>query len=518
MDQESKYKECKKRNEQQLLNLGKLGNPTTYGHTTHTRMQIEQKQIAVKEVKRKQSCYQSIKQAQSHNQQQQQELLVDELHPKSPLTLISGRRDLTQLLPTTPEMICKKLELYIKRQYERQAFINEKEILQVRQLINRLPEKHDKQQAHQMVDALLRQLQNVSVDKAKYEYKIRDTAEYKEIERYEMAQRAKIRELLQRKDDLERETKDAETNLIRRIRELYADPVVQSAIAKNIRIKAANHQVDAELETLKAQAETLIDNIESSKEAEAPINKETKMQDIEEKTLKIVEHLNSLIHANEKGNDAIRNDRVQVKLENRESLEQLLDDIKKEKVRLQLERLNMHKPSMNPPDSASDATTIKNALSPYTSISITEALSEIVNIVDSVNYFSEKSVENICADIRTTLEKLAKKWEASLEKQNISIIQDIPECHDGIDNVIQSVDALREHIEHTEQQYIQEQQAILKAKMDTAEQVNIELEKARSLLDERASIKHVGKEYEIQSKNFSEWLDYLEMDANNADV
>ncbi|KAI8640107.1 hypothetical protein BD408DRAFT_484347 [Parasitella parasitica] len=467
MDQESKYQECKKRNEQQLLKIRKLES-----QIAHTRMQIEKRQNAVQEIKRKQTHFQSTRQA--HLQDQS---LANEMHPKSVLALVGGRRDLTQLLPTTPEMVCKKLELYIKRQYERQTFINHTEISQLRQLISRLPEKHDKHQANQMVDSLLQQVKNVRVDKAKYEYKIVDKAEYREIESYKSAQTEKIHELLQRKDDLERETKDAETNLIRRIRELHVDPVVQSAIAKNIRIKAANHQVDAELQSLTSQADELIKNIESSKQSETPVNREATIQEIEKKTLKILEHLNSLASANEKGNDVIRNNRVQVKHENRETVEQLLDDIKKEKVRLQLERLNMHKAKADPLDNASDAATIKNALSPYTSISITEALSEIVNLMDSVNYLSKKPVEDVCTDIRITLEKLAKKWEASLDKQNIPIPQDIPECHDGIDNVIQSVDALRDdalvldHIEHTEQQYIQEQQLKLKAKMDTTEEV-----------------------------------------------
>jgi len=83
--------------------------------------------------------------------------------------------------------------------------------------------------------------------------------------------------------------------------------------------------------------------------------------------------VNGLIQANETGNAAIRDNRVQMKDENRETIEQLLDDIKKEKVRLQLERLQTHKPSKSTTTSSDDrafhdATIIKNTLSPYTSI------------------------------------------------------------------------------------------------------------------------------------------------------
>lgn len=81
-----------------------------------------------------------------------------------------------------------------------------------------------------------------------------------------------------------------------------------------------------------------------------------------------------MIHANETGNNAIRDGRVQVKDENKETIEHLLDGIKKEKVRLQLERLQPFKPNNKTTTSPSDnhaledATIIKDTLSPYTSI------------------------------------------------------------------------------------------------------------------------------------------------------
>lgn len=134
-----------------------------------------------------------------------------------------------------------------------------------------------------------------------------------------------------------------------------------------------------------------------------------------------------------------------------------------------------------------------------------EALSEIVDTLESVSYLSEESVENVCTDIRETLDRLAKKWESSLNKQHIPIPQDIPEVHDGIDNVIQSVDALRgknehnfkwdvfginncylsDHLEHTELQYIEQQKAKLKEKMDMAQQIEGELQTAQEYLHER---------------------------------
>lgn len=190
------------------------------------RTQIDTRKSSIHNIKRKQIQYKRTKQKQLHI-----EPISNELKVTSSSVMVSGRRDLTQLLPTTPEMICKKLELYIKRQFEKQQFINATEISQIKQLINRLPEKHDKRQSNQMVDLLLCQVKDMGVKKEKYDYKVLETQEYKEIEKYESTQKIKIQQLSKRKEDLEIETRDAETNLIRRIRELHADPAVQSAIA-----------------------------------------------------------------------------------------------------------------------------------------------------------------------------------------------------------------------------------------------------------------------------------------------
>lgn len=55
----------------------------------------------------------------------------------------------------------------------------------------------------------------------------------------------------------------------------------------------------------------------------------------------------------------------------------------------------------------------------------------------------KESVVELCLEIRETLEKLVEKWGASLSDQEIQIPSDVPVYHDGIDNVIQSIDAIR---------------------------------------------------------------------------
>lgn len=63
-------------------------------------------------------------------------------------------------------------------------------------------------------------------------------------------------------------------------------------------------------------------------------------------------------------------------------------------------------------------------------------------MIDSVNSLSRNSVVNLCADIRVQLENLVDKWDTSLDKQKIPRTEELPSDYDGIDTVIQSVDAL----------------------------------------------------------------------------
>ncbi|KAL9539154.1 hypothetical protein MBANPS3_010433 [Mucor bainieri] len=534
MDHKSKFYQCKRRNEQKLIDIQSLES-----RVRQARAQIEAKKSSLDELRRKQAQYRRTQPEQAQHQP-----TANRPDASNPSTLLRRRRDLTQLLPTTPDMICKKLEFYIKRQFEMQKFISEAEISQVKHLIDRLPEKHDKQQTHRMVNTLLQQVKHIQKPDD-HVFKILETKEYKDIQTSASKQKQEIEQLTERKVDLELKIRESESALIQRIREVHVDPVVQSAVAKNIRIKAAAQQVDVELQSLMNQADALAENITSSKEFQAPADKESVMKECETKIAKAIETLRSLMHANETGHDAIRNNRVQVKDENRDKIEQLLDGIKKEKVRLQLERLqpfkSSNRTSTSPLDdhTLEDATIIKKTLSPSTSISLGEALSEVVNMLESVDYLSKENVENLCTDIRETLDKLVKKWESSLQKQHIPIPQDIPEVHDGIDNVIQSVDALRsnykddflsesafsqnafstiDHLEHTELQYIEEQKLKLKEKMDMLASIEGEMKTAQEYLHERSLINQVGKEYEIDSKNFKEWLERLEVDSEDNQV
>lgn len=191
----------------------------------HTRAQIEAKKNSVEALRQRQAQYRSAPPTPSQKQPPS-----NRSDAASPSMLHRRRRDLTQLLPTTPDMICKKLEFYIKRQFEMQKFISGAEISQIKQLIDRLPEKHDKQQTHRMANALLHQVKQLRKPQA-CTFHILETTEYKDIETFASKQKQDIKQLTERKDELELNMREAESALIQRIRQVHVDPVVQSAVA-----------------------------------------------------------------------------------------------------------------------------------------------------------------------------------------------------------------------------------------------------------------------------------------------
>lgn len=66
-----------------------------------------------------------------------------------------------------------------------------------------------------------------------------------------------------------------------------------------------------------------------------------------------------------------------------------------------------------------------------------------LNYKKKVDNLEKTSIVNVCSDIRKTLEDLIEKWSSLLNKRDVSLLNTLPENHDGIDNVIQSLDAIR---------------------------------------------------------------------------
>lgn len=61
-----------------------------------------------------------------------------------------------------------------------------------------------------------------------------------------------------------------------------------------------------------------------------------------------------------------------------------------------------------------------------------------------MNDLEKINIVEVCVDIRKTLESLLEKWSSSLDKQDVSVLTKVSDHnHDGIDNVIQSINAIR---------------------------------------------------------------------------
>lgn len=92
---------------------------------------------------------------------------------------------------------------------------------------------------------------------------------------------------------------------------------------------------------------------------------------------------------------------------------------------------------------------------------------------------------SLCGDIRVQLEKLVDKWNASLDKHQIEIMEGLPANHDGIDSIIQSVDTLTAYIQNKELSYIAEQEEKIESKLIVTDKIENEIETAQHSLDQR---------------------------------
>jgi hypothetical protein len=162
-----------------------------------------------------------------------QKLLREETPKNTPIETrpsFTGKHDLTQLLATTPDLVCKKIELLIQQRISTQDALNLQELEHINHLIARLP----MDQVDQFVSSLLQQLKSETKtiqlpDKQYYEFRQNIEDQQKVIE-YHSNQKQRANDLKQKKDQLELETREAEIRLVRRVRELYADRAVQSAL------------------------------------------------------------------------------------------------------------------------------------------------------------------------------------------------------------------------------------------------------------------------------------------------
>ncbi|KAI9486334.1 MAG: hypothetical protein EXX96DRAFT_548688 [Benjaminiella poitrasii] len=517
LDHKRKYLECKQRNETQLLKIRELES-----RISKIQQQIKNKKKTLSGIKEKESQYN--RQLREHQRKYQketenEETVLDHDFSEEPEYSI-GKRDLLQMVPTTPEIILKKTMSLIEQQYNEQEPISSENTTQIKVLLDRLP-KEQNEFWNGYIEQWIREAGKITVlEKDGIEnkfYNFDQQQQRQKILRHYSKQIETIQELLKRKTQLELETREAEMNIVRRIKELHSDPNVQSALIKNVRVKAAHQQANVELQSTINQIEDMVKNIKE-------IQNNSNMDDMKSYMSYIVNELDkkqvavqSLLSTNNELREVLIGKTLQQQGRQQVNYEDLLKRIEEAKAKKVVDQQKQQQnyvfaDQLTYNDTLVD---ISNLISPYSLISTNRALSEISNIIDSVNTLSKEDASELCVEIKSKLEDLYGIWRLSLENQNISIPEDdIVENHDGIDKILQSVNALQTHIQNEEQNYLKKQNELIETKLNEADEIQEEIQRTRTSLKERELLKQIGSDYTLQSKNFNEWLQALQININ----
>lgn len=142
-----------------------------------------------------------------------------------------GKRDLTKLLVITPERICDKLEQLIHAQISLRQPISKKDLLQIENMVHRLPDPYNKQQFNAIAQNLLSEYKqrNSSSSSKTSHYEI-NNAKVNLILEYLEHRKRKVKDLSKRHEQLILECQEAENSLKKRVEELQKDPLVQHAL------------------------------------------------------------------------------------------------------------------------------------------------------------------------------------------------------------------------------------------------------------------------------------------------
>lgn len=244
MDLKKKYIECKQRNEQQISNIQSLGisksfnirdmnwffSPTLEAKISEVQSKIKARQISIEELQRTANQYKRLTTLHKDFQNRAASIITEK-EKKAKSSIALGRHDLTQLIAITPEKICKKIEALLLKQAEQNQAISEDELVQIKNLIERLSDKHDIQQFTLLVEGIQSKLETIDIDPTKYETEnVKSSLKYQSLLDYLGDQNQRIEELTTRKNELQLQTEKAESYLIKRIRQLYQDHELQSML------------------------------------------------------------------------------------------------------------------------------------------------------------------------------------------------------------------------------------------------------------------------------------------------
>ncbi|OBZ86052.1 hypothetical protein A0J61_05898 [Choanephora cucurbitarum] len=438
MDQKHRYHTSKVRNEHHLLDIIQLEQ-----EIAHVQQQIDNKRRSTRDLQQKKLDYQ-------HRIQLHQKYQTC-LQPKSKEV---GRHDLSQLLTVSADTVCTKLQAYIERQLSAGQPLSSLELTQIQHWVKRLSNPS----LDEVIDQLLTQIQQQRPQEQDKERPLQPT-------QLSHPKQDQVSLLVNELSQLEKETASVEAKLIQRIRATHQDHSIQSALSKNLRMKAACLQAKTELEFNRKQLAALDIQLTKSNVA---LSSETKR--LKEQTDQLLEQLaekhkqiQTFIKLNQRFQDTFRTNHDQHHNES--------ESVTK-RIRESMEALKCPTSSLKKSHDPSPLDAIKKELVPSIKISDTQMMIEIKQLIDSVNQLSQY-IHKDNSD-QEELTEMIKRWSQSV-KMDLR-----PQ-----DTAIQSIDRLREHIEKKEQEYIRQQEAILREKLKTTESIEKELVKTEQALNER---------------------------------
>ncbi|CAO3624900.1 unnamed protein product [Mucor hiemalis] len=376
--------------------------------------------------------------------------------------------------------------------------------------MDRLPDPSNKDQYNVIIRKLLEEIEKLKhIPQARVEnvYDMNNNEKIQSIMEYLKYRKRKVKELSTRNDQLVLECQEAEKLLAQRVESLQKDPSVQHALTKNIRIKAASHQAQTELHCMKNHIENLTSEVDT-------IENQTK-NDIFNRNSDIVKSLASqhkrvlqLLTTNSTCHEKIKAGSLNRKEKSLNDSGELLERIEAARVKL----IKDTSTTVTQPKKdvhSQELLDAKNEMSPLSLISTVQFIKEIFEAMQSISVLEKESVVQLCSEIRETLENLVEKWGSSLSDQDIQVPTDVPVYHDGIDNVIQSIDAIRLHFQEKEHSFIKEQELKLKSKLVAADNIDSEVHRTIDSVEERGLLTTIGDSFTVSDISFREWSEKL---------
>ncbi|KAI7865054.1 uncharacterized protein EV154DRAFT_533634 [Mucor mucedo] len=450
-------------------------------------------------------------------QQEQYQLQLSAAHDRASLITplakplpIGSKRDLTEILAITHEKIYQKIHDLIRTQWNDNRSLPASKLSVIRQQISRLPDLPSEQPLLEISESLLSSLQDLHAQlELSYHLQHQGIDQQKKqfINEFQSHRLAKTASLQKTLEELNEEYKESEKALVQRVRELYDDPAIQSLVIKSKRLKALTCRVKTELGYMALQPDILFKQIQKIESQDPPPGVVVKKDSVPlEEIIGLKDKILLLLETNKQIHEDLTRQWKEINKGRLTQVDQCMERIETAKLKIKKDKVVQEIDSMTP----NELLETKNVMSPHTSISTIQLVNKIMESIRSVNEFEKDGIAQVCSDIRKTLDSLLEKWSTSLDKQDIPILTSVPTCHDGIDNVIQSIDAIRLNFQEKERSYKQIQQQKFQTLLQSTNTIENEILHTENALEERQLISKIGQSFIIKNKSFDEWLDELE--------